>query len=78
MQVFTRQQCLILSQAFSFWCGSAQLSKKTDTVSASLGLNTSDPKAVQLDPAMNLDQSQGQLTWYCGREQLTGVNAVLH
>ena len=28
---------------------------------ASMGLNTSDPEVVQLDPAINLNQSQGPL-----------------
>ena len=33
-------------------------SRELPRATASLGLNTCDPEAVQLDPAMNLDQSQ--------------------
>ena len=33
-------------------------SRELPRTTASLGLNTCDPEAVQLDPAMNLDQSQ--------------------
>ena len=33
-------------------------SRELPRATASLGLNTCDPEAVQLDPAMNLDQAQ--------------------
>ena len=63
MPDFTRQQCPILSQAFRFWCGSAQLFKRTATSHCLTGFNTSDPEAVQLDPAKNLDQTQSGRKW---------------
>ena len=44
-------------------------SRELPRATVSLGLNTSDPEAVQLDPAMNLDQSQSPLP------STTAVNA---
>ena len=38
-------------------------SREMPRATASLGLNPSDPEAVQLYPAMSLDQSQSPLPW---------------
>ena len=46
--------CLRLSDSD---VGQHSSSRELPRATASLGLNTCDPEAVQLDPAMNLDQS---------------------